>query len=229
MAEKYIMFSLDDARTKKLADVISNPTCKKIIDFLTEEKEASENDIARKLRIPINTIEYNLKKLEQAGLIDKSKNFFYSVKGRKIDMYKLSNKKIMIQPKSMNLIKNIKNLAIVLFSGAIISFLLRYFSLKQAVADRAYNLPEAAQTAEALKSAGENLISTQNIGFMQQLSSLPIWEWFFIGILFAVLVYLILNLTYQKNKLTNFSNHSQKLKIKSKEFLIGGKSKWKQI
>jgi len=225
MAEKYIMFSLDDARTKKLADVISNPTCKKIIDFLTEEKEASENDIARKLRIPINTIEYNLKKLEQAGLIDKSKNFFYSVKGRKIDMYKLSNKKIMIQPKSMNLIKNIKNLAIVLFSGAIISFLLRYFSLKQAVADRAYNLPEAAQTAEALKSAGENLISTQNIGFMQQLSSLPIWEWFFIGILFAVLVYLILNLTYQKNKLTNFSNHSQKLKIKSKEFLIGGKSK----
>ncbi|PIN78187.1 hypothetical protein COV15_00070 [Candidatus Woesearchaeota archaeon CG10_big_fil_rev_8_21_14_0_10_34_12] len=196
MAEKYLMFSLDDERTKKLADVISNPTCKKIIDFLSEEKEASEKDIAKNLGVPINTVEYNLKKLEQAGLIEKSKNFFYSVKGRKIDMYRLSNKKILIQPKSV--FKNIKNLAIVLFSGAIVSLLLKYYSLKNIVEDRVYNFPEGAQTG-ALKSVAD-AANTATPYFAQQISALPVWAWFFIGVLFAVVLYLIINLKGGKNK-----------------------------
>lgn len=96
--EKFILTSLDDENSKAIAEVLGNKTCKKIIDYLGDRKDASEQDIANDLGIPINTIEYNLKKLLKSGLVKKTKNFFWSVKGRKISMYKLANKHIVISP-----------------------------------------------------------------------------------------------------------------------------------
>jgi inhibitor of cysteine peptidase len=98
--DKFIMFGLDDERSKDVADVLGNKTCKKIIDYLAENKEASEKDISDALKIPMNTTEYNLNKLIKSGLVEKTKNFFWSIKGKKIDMYKLANKHIVISPKS---------------------------------------------------------------------------------------------------------------------------------
>ncbi|MBR9704825.1 helix-turn-helix domain-containing protein [Candidatus Pacearchaeota archaeon] len=97
--EKFILMDLDDERSKDIAEVLGNKTCKKIIDFLSETKEASEKDISDGLGVPINTVEYNLKKLIKSGLVDKSKNFFWSRKGRKITMFKLAKKHIIISPK----------------------------------------------------------------------------------------------------------------------------------
>lgn len=102
--------NLDDARAKKVAEAMSNPTCKKIIDYLAENKEKSEEEIAGDLKIPLNTAEYNLRKLVESGLVEKSKNFFWSKKGKKINLYKLANKHIVISPKKrpdMNLLKTI--------------------------------------------------------------------------------------------------------------------------
>lgn len=98
--DKFIMFGLDDERSKDLADVLGNKTCKKILDHLADVKEASEKDISEALNMPINTVEYNLKKLVKSGLVDKSKNYFWSVKGRKIEMFKLAKKHIIISPKN---------------------------------------------------------------------------------------------------------------------------------
>src|SRR3989338_6656651 len=100
MDDKFILMDMNDERTKKVAEVMGNATCKKIVEFLAETKEASEKDISDALGIPINTAEYNLKKLIESGLVEKTKNFFWSVKGRKIDMYRLSNKKILISPRT---------------------------------------------------------------------------------------------------------------------------------
>ena len=69
MDDKFIMMNLDDERSKKVAEVLGNKTCKKILDHLSETKEASEKDIADALGIPINTTEYNLKKLIGVGLV----------------------------------------------------------------------------------------------------------------------------------------------------------------
>ncbi|MCL6500851.1 MAG: helix-turn-helix domain-containing protein, partial [Candidatus Pacearchaeota archaeon] len=91
MSKKYLMVSLEDPRTRKIAAVLSNKTCKKIIDMLAE-KEASKSEIAKALKIPLNTTEYNVNKLVEAGLIEKSKNYFWSAKGKKIEIYKISNK-----------------------------------------------------------------------------------------------------------------------------------------
>src|SRR3989344_4521204 len=100
MKDKFILMNLDDKKSKKIAEILGNKTCKKILDYLTDNSEASEKDIADALNIPINTAEYNLKKLLDAGLVEKTKNFFWSKKGKKIPMYKLAKKHIVISPKS---------------------------------------------------------------------------------------------------------------------------------
>jgi len=91
------MISLEDEKSRKLGEAISNPTCKKIISLLAE-KELSATEISREIKIPMNTLDYNLKKLISSGIIEKSKHF-WSVKGKKIPTYKVVNKVIVIQPK----------------------------------------------------------------------------------------------------------------------------------
>jgi len=98
MTEKYISVNMDDEKITQIAEILSNKTCKKILDYLAE-KEASEGDISRDLKIAISTIEYNLDKLIDAGLVKENKNFFWSVKGKKIKTYGLANKKIIISTK----------------------------------------------------------------------------------------------------------------------------------
>jgi len=98
MTEKYISINMDDERINQIAEILSNKTCKKILDYLAE-KEASEGDISRDLKLAISTVEYNLNKLIDAGLVQASKNYFWSVKGKKIKTYGLANKKIIISTK----------------------------------------------------------------------------------------------------------------------------------
>ena len=121
--DKFIMMGLDDERSKDIAEVLGNKTCKKIIEHLAETKEASEKDISDALGIPINTVEYNLNKLIKTGLVEKAKNFFWSVKGKKIDMYRLAKKHIVISPKPKRVdMKELRTiLPLVLIAAAIIA------------------------------------------------------------------------------------------------------------
>lgn len=118
------MMGIDDERSKKVAEILGNKTCKKIIDHLSETNEASEKDIADALSIPINTVEYNLKKLLDSGLIDKTKNFFWSKKGKKIDMYKLARKHIVISPKSKPSYSALKTIIPVIATIAVLALLI---------------------------------------------------------------------------------------------------------
>ena len=94
------MVDLDDPRTSKIAESLGSDSCKKILEALSD-KDMSETDLSEKLGMPLNTVGYNLNKLVDSGLVEKAKEFFWSVKGRKIKMYTLSNKKIVISPKTM--------------------------------------------------------------------------------------------------------------------------------
>lgn len=129
--DKFILLGLDDSRAGNIAEVLKNKTCKKILDFLAEVKEASEQDIAKALNIPINTIEYNLKKVVKAGVVKKSKNFFWSVKGRKIPMYGLVKKHIIISPSknsSVSVLKSILPVIIIIAAVALVLFMVGMLS-----------------------------------------------------------------------------------------------------
>ena len=87
MDDKFILMGLEDSRAGHVAEVLKNKTCKKILDFLADTKEASELDISKGLGMPINTAEYNLKKLIKAGLVEKTKNCHFVVCERTFKSY----------------------------------------------------------------------------------------------------------------------------------------------
>lgn len=98
--DKFLMVSLKENQAKKLAKVLSNDTCRKILDYLTEKEDATESQIAKDLEMPISTVHYNLSMLKQGGLVT-SDSFHYSKKGREVDHYQLANKYIIIAPGSV--------------------------------------------------------------------------------------------------------------------------------
>jgi DNA-binding transcriptional ArsR family regulator len=180
MEKKYFFISLDDEKAKKLADILGNKTCKNIIDILTE-KEASEKEIADKLRIPINTVEYNLKKLLAADLIEKSKNYFWSQKGKKIDMYKVSNKSIIISPKN-KITSGIRSILPVAVISGIAAIGLRYYFSLQSISNVPQTNDLALKASETAVSAAPILTCSNNV-----------WLWFLTGALFGLVVFMILN------------------------------------
>ena len=78
-----------------------NDTARKILDFLSKESSASETDIAKRLKVPLSTIHYNLQALMKANLVE-AEEFHYSQKGKEILHYSLANKLIIIAPKKMS-------------------------------------------------------------------------------------------------------------------------------
>ena len=176
-----MLFSMEDARIKSIAEILGNKTSKKIINFLSETKEASEKDISDKLKIPMNTVEYNLKKMVQAGIIEETKNFFWSPKGRKIKMYKFANKSIVISPKNSKLSSEIKQIIPIAFISGIAAVGLKYyFDAKSLVQSSVEETPVYAMVKVA--EAG-NIINTENY-----------WLLFLTGALFVIIAIIILKI-----------------------------------
>ncbi len=97
MKKSFLLVSLKESKAKKLAEVISNKTCRKILDHLAEKKDATESQIAKDLKIPISTVHYNLKALLTARLV-KSDEYHYSAKGKEVSHYRLANQYVIIAP-----------------------------------------------------------------------------------------------------------------------------------
>jgi len=96
--ETFLLVSLNEKKAKRLAEVISNNTCRKILDHLAKG-EASESEISKELDIPISTVHYNLKHLVDAKLV-KADTFHYSPKGKEMLHYRLANQYVIIAPES---------------------------------------------------------------------------------------------------------------------------------
>jgi len=92
-----MLISLEEEKAKKLAQVISNETCTKLLNHLAQGKDGTETEIAQALRLPLSTVHYNLKQLVEARLV-LADEYHYSSKGREVLHYKLANKYIIIAP-----------------------------------------------------------------------------------------------------------------------------------
>jgi DNA-binding transcriptional ArsR family regulator len=188
-----IQIDLNDPRTAKIAEVISNKTSKKIIIELTE-KELSETELSKSLKLPSNTINYNVKKLEASGLIEKTGKFFWSVKGKRIHRYKLSNKKITISPKSLS--KGI--IPTILISSALalgIKLFIGNPHLRPTSTTESLQVADSAQGSTAI-AVDESIKSVEPSTITDQLSSVLMsneWAWFLLGSLVAILIFLLIN------------------------------------
>lgn len=128
--ESFLLVSLEESKAKQLAQVISNDTCRKILDFLSKGS-ATETEIAKAMELPLSTVHYNLKNLVDNKLVV-AEEFHYSKKGKEVNHYSLANKIIIISPKKeQNIIDRLKSVFIVAGIGVGISAAMGIFSLSQ--------------------------------------------------------------------------------------------------
>ncbi len=92
----FMLVSLKDKGAKKLAQVISNDTCKRILELLAK-KEATETELSKELGMPMSTVHYNLQNLVEAKLVNAGE-YHYSEKGKEVLHYSLANKFVIIAP-----------------------------------------------------------------------------------------------------------------------------------
>ncbi len=204
MAKKdaFLLVSLEEDKAKKLASVIGNESCRKIIDYLASKDDATETELAERLNIPISTVHYNIQLLQNSGLVI-SEEFHYSTKGREVMHYKLANRYIVIAPKTTESIPSkLKRIlpvfAIVAAAGVSIQLFNTLkgaasvshggtFGIMQNAAEKATASAASTKTAEA---AGQAFQAAQpNIAL-----------WFAAGALFALFVYFIYDILKEKNK-----------------------------
>ncbi len=189
--DKFLLINLNEERTKKISEIISSNTSRKILDYLAE-KDDTEQKIAKELELPISTVHYHLQKLVESGLVV-IEEFHYSKKGREVNHYQLANKYIIIAPKKVSGIKQkLRNIlpvaGIVLGISALIKFLNSFTSANFTGA----RLNTVAESAPVLAKAGVADSTAQTV--TSSVSSQPdIALWFLIGGFASILVYLFVS------------------------------------
>jgi len=98
--EKLLILPLNDKNSKKISQIISNDTARNILEAIAS-KPLSASQIAEKLRIPLSTVQYNLDKLNDAGLakVERTK---YSEKMKHVKIYAPQRKFVVIVPEKTN-------------------------------------------------------------------------------------------------------------------------------
>lgn len=193
MANKnFLLLSMEDDKIKKISNVISNESCRKILDYLSN-KEATETELAEKLQIPISTVHYNLQQLIGTGLIS-ADEYHYSQKGKEVNHYRLANKYIIIAPKKTfgikEKLKNILPVALIAAgAGFIVQFLSKYYQETPA---------QMAQKAMSAAAPESGAAMTQAADIVAKPITQPIIHnyiglWFLAGALFALAAYLIVS------------------------------------
>ncbi len=195
--DRFMLVSLEDSKSKAIAEVIGSKTCKKIINYLAEKKEASQKDLSDALDIPMNTLDYNVKKLLESGFVQKRKNFFWSKKGKKIIMYELSNKSIVFSPKKVNSekIKSILPAFILTLAGTFAIWV--FEKIKYAQENIASSAIEDSSEILMEKATGVAEATPQVVSVAQDTiltpHPTPIWLWFLAGALLSILIISIVN------------------------------------
>lgn len=199
--EKFLMVSLEEEQATQLAEVLSNATSRKIINYLAEQEDATETQVAEVLQLPLSTVHYNLQKLKEAQLVA-VEEFHYSKKGREVDHYKLANKYVIITPKPVKGIKTLLRsilpvgLGVLVTSGII--YLAELFMLKfadtptftiEAAAPRATDAALLMKEAASVGGAPD-LVPP----LVQQSVLMHPALWFLIGGVVALVLFLIINL-----------------------------------
>jgi predicted transcriptional regulator len=190
MAEKYVMVNLEDEKSQRLGEAISNPNCKKIINLLAEH-ELTASEISKKLKIKLNALDYNIKKLIDSGIIEKSKHF-WSVKGKKIPTYRVVNKVIVIQPKktsNSNVYSKLKGFIPIVLVLALLTLIIAFQINQQTYSDISLE-----KSLQAPATAGENVsVETNNSEVQEASSFFQPWMWFALGALLAIVIIVVVN------------------------------------
>ncbi|MGM5484546.1 MAG: ArsR/SmtB family transcription factor [Nanobdellota archaeon] len=175
--EDMTVINMDEGRLSKVAKALSSESCKKVLDHLSKNDKATESDIAKGLGLAMSTVHYNLRKLEEVGLVE-SPEYHYSEKGREVKHYTLVNKYIVISPRGGNFLDRLKE---VIPLG--IFAVLGYFGIRLF-----YDAAPAGR--EAVRMASETYDSASATA-SSAASQPDIAVWFLLGNIAVILFYLV--------------------------------------
>ena len=192
--ETFLLLSLEEEKAKKLAQVISNDTCRRILDGLTKGS-FTETQISQNLNIPMPTVHYNLKQLVEAGLVQ-SGEFHYSQKGKEVNHYSLAKKYIIIAPKSTEgltvKIKHVLPIALIAIVGAGVLQIFTFAVNRQTFAAKTDLLKTAAESAPLMAGAAPQ--ASQAPPQVQY----ALAGWFLFGALFSLAAYVLFDWLKEK-------------------------------
>ncbi|MGM5482590.1 MAG: ArsR/SmtB family transcription factor [Nanobdellota archaeon] len=203
MKKNFLLLNLNDDEINDVANAVSNKTGKKILEYLAESK-ATESELAKKLNVAISTVHYNLQQLIKAGLV-KADEYHYSKKGREILHYKLANEYIIIAPQKQNkkgltdILK--KMLPVMLITGGVAGVIKYLQKIPENVKSQPKLLAaDSANSAYTAESSGRGVTSGSITDRLSDFLGNDIALWFFIGAVFALLMYGLIAWLYKKLK-----------------------------
>jgi DNA-binding transcriptional ArsR family regulator len=116
-ADNLVILEPGDERAQKIAKAMASRTATDILRLLADGQK-SMTEITDQLAIPLNTAKYHFENLLDAGLISVAETK-YSVKGREVKIYTLSNQLLIVAPRQSNvhalLLKYAALFAVVIF------------------------------------------------------------------------------------------------------------------
>jgi DNA-binding transcriptional ArsR family regulator len=125
MADNVIILEPGDERAQKISKAMASQTASDILQLLAENQK-SLTEITDRLDIPLTTAKYHIENLLEAGLITVAETK-YSVKGREIKIYAVTNQLLIVAPRQSNvrslLLKYASLFGIVLFGSLVIAML----------------------------------------------------------------------------------------------------------
>jgi len=98
--EEVIILESGQEQSQKFIKAISSQNASEVLQLLRESGPLRLSDIAERVGMSLNATKYHIENLMDAGLLEIS-NTRYSVKGRKIKMYRMKNQIFIVAP-SMN-------------------------------------------------------------------------------------------------------------------------------
>ena len=130
-AEKLLILPLNDKNSKKISQIISNDTARNILEAIASVP-LSTSELAEKLRIPLSTVQYNLDKLNNAGLV-KVERTKYSEKMKEVKIYAPQRKFVVIVPEKTgrkDVIAALKRYLTVILFAVAGSGVIEFFTVK---------------------------------------------------------------------------------------------------
>jgi len=209
--EKLLILPLNDKNSKKISQIISNDTARNILEAIASEP-LSASRIAERLRIPLSTVQYNLEKLNDAGLakVERTK---YSEKMKEVKIYAPKRKFVVIVPEKASrgdVIATLKRYLTVIFFAVAGSGIIEFFTAKmkspvweeatRSIAEKGGGVPAPipAPTIIPAPVSPEEAIDSVALGF--DIFAHP-GLWFLFGCLFVILAVFLMDYLGEKRRI----------------------------
>ncbi|MCC7574648.1 winged helix-turn-helix domain-containing protein [Candidatus Woesearchaeota archaeon] len=203
----FVLMSLKEDKVKKMTQVLNNDTCRKILDYLSNNERATATEISKKLGMAMSTVHYNLKQLKDNNLVT-SDEYHYSEKGKEVVHYGLANKYIIIAPKEdktvMDKLRNFLPITLfTAFTGGLIYLLESNWEKIMNLFPRQKMLSGSFQVTDMVMTTETDMLAEPAMRVMDATISEPttgmiIAPWFLAGAAFTILIMIAYELSRKK-------------------------------